>query len=644
MQLTSTRAKVLVVDDEPSILASISDLLEPEFEVATAENPQRALELLAVEEISVLVSDQRMPTMNGDQFLNFAKEQSSATRILLTGFADIAALARAVNDGRIYSYVSKPWDPLALRTTVRNAVREYRLTKALRYERDLLRTLIDNIPDCVYVQDAGQRYTLVNSAFATLAKMASPAAAVGKTDADCLPEEFARVASRDGRTVIETGQPMLSKCDEWKQDAATSRWFSSTRVPLRSPIDGRVEGLAGISIDITKHKEIESQLRTAKEIAEATAQAKQQFLALASHEIRTPLNSILGVTDLLSDSELSEQQRGLIDVCRANGQTLTRLLDDLSDLSRSDVNQPKLKSEELNICELLDSVIASYRPIADLKQVKLVLECGDPLPKRLLGDAVRLKQILGNLIGNSLKFTSQGQIVVTVDCLSVENEKALLAFAVKDTGIGVAAEKLDIIFEPFSQAEDFITRKYGGTGLGLTICRQLITQMGGAISVESSLGVGSVFRFTASLPVVRTQRANGAHALGGPLPQSSFAGLSVLVAEDNADGMLLMKSYLRSAKLEIAWNGREAVEKFIAGKFDVVLMDLQMPEIDGLQATRIIREWESRNQRPPTPILACTAHASSDDSLKAGCNGHLAKPIFRQTLSEAVAKHVKTLC
>jgi PAS domain S-box-containing protein len=227
MVLTEAKARVLVVDDEPSILASISDLLEPEFDVTTTTDPRRGLEHLA-------------------------RQRSSAVRVLLTGFADVEALVRAVNDGKIYAYVSKPWDP-------------------------------------------AQRFTLVNWAFARLAGMGDPAEAIGKTELECLPGAFGRIASNNGRLVLETGEPIVSKCDEWQRDNGSACWYSTTRIPIYSLIDHHLQGLIGVPIDITEQKQTEHYLREAKQTAEKTARAKEEFLARTSHEIRTPLNSILGM-------------------------------------------------------------------------------------------------------------------------------------------------------------------------------------------------------------------------------------------------------------------------------------------------------------------------------------------------------------
>ncbi|HEX4227295.1 MAG TPA: response regulator [Bryobacteraceae bacterium] len=668
MLFTQTRAKVLVVDDEPSILTSIADLLESDFHVITTTEPLRGLDHLASEEISVLISDQRMPSMNGDQFLHIARDRSSATRVLLTGFADIEALARVVNNGKIYAYVTKPWDPLALRTTIRNAANEYNLMKTVRYERDLLRTLVDSIPDCVYVQDSAQCYTVVNRAFAKLCGMENPWQATGKTELECLPGEFGRKAWADGYKILQTGVPIIGQCHEWKNEDGTARWYSSTRVPIRGPIDNCIAGLVGVSTDITEQKQIEQNLRAAKELAEQTVRAKQEFLARISHEIRTPLNSVLGMTELLSETDLSEQQRKYVGISRTNGETLMRLLNDLLDLARSDLNELRLAASDFDPRDVLSIVIESYEEAAAANRITLRSRIGDNVPGRVNGDPERLKQILSNLVNNGLKFTRQGGILVEMTGAPVANETVLMEFAVADTGIGIAADQIDHIFEPFSQAEEFKTGKYGGAGLGLAICRQLAHQMGGSIWVESAPGAGSTFRFTARLRVVSDQP--GAEASAKELvpnrpgatasfsdtallahraanqkerTQGALAGLRVLLADDNEDNLFLLQSYLCHTKVQTASNGREALDQFVAGKFDIVFMDLGMPEMDGLEATRLIREWERRNLRTPTPILAFTAHEDVQEaSLEAGCNGHLVKPLPKDALLAALAKYCYT--
>jgi PAS domain S-box-containing protein len=640
MPSTPTKAKVLVVDDEPSILASISDLLEPEFDVIATTEPRRGLQLLESEEISVLISDQRMPEMNGDEFLRIAKERSSATRILLTGFADVEALARVVNNGKVYAYITKPWDPLSLRTTIRNAATEYRLLNTLRYERDLLRTLVDNIPDCVYVQDLNQQYTLVNRAFAKLCGMDDPSEALGKTELECLPGEFGRNASDDGRKILQTGLPIISKCDERKTDNENTRWYSSTRVPIHNPVDNHIEGLVGVSIDITEHKEIENHLRCAKQVAEQTVRAKQAFLARISHEIRTPLNSILGMGELLSETELTEQQRKYVGISRTNGEMLMRLLSDLLDLSRSDLNELRLAVSDFDPREVLKAVVESHEKDAADNGIGLRSRLGENIPARVAGDSGRLKQVLSNLVNNALKFTHQGEVVVEMKAEPATDKTVLLEFAVADTGIGIAAAELDDIFEPFTQAEEFNTGKYGGAGLGLAICRQLVRQMGGSIGVQSSPGAGSTFHFTARFLIPATEVTAESPSKKGKFTQGPFAGLRVLVADDNEDNLFLVQAYLSHVKIETASNGRKALDQVIAGKFDIVIMDLLMPEMDGLQATRLIREWEQSHQKAPTPILAFTAHDDAQEaSLQAGFTGHLVKPLPKDALLAALTKY-----
>lgn len=643
MLSTQTRAKVLVVDDEPSILASIADLLEADFDVITTTEPLRGLDYLTSEEISVLISDQQMPSMSGDAFLHIARDKSAATRVLLTGFADIEALARVVNNGKIYAYVTKPWDPLALRTTVRNAVNEYHLLKTVRYERDLLNTLVDNIPDCVYVQDSAQRYTMVNRAFAKLCGMDHPWQATGKTELECLPGEFGRNAWADGYKILQTGLPIVARCYEWKKNDGTARWYSSTRVPIRGSVDNQIEGLVGVSTDVTEQRQIEQNLRAAKEMAERTVRAKQEFLARISHEIRTPLNSILGMTELLSETDLSGPQRKYVEISRANSETLMRLLNDLLDLARSDLNELRLATSDFDPRDVLRTVVESREQAAADNGIALHFRLGDNIPSRANGDPERLKQILSNLVNNALKFTHRGEIVVEMKSAPLEDQTVLLEFAVKDTGIGITAEEINDIFEPFSQAEEFITGKYGGAGLGLAICKQLAHQMGGSIWAESSPGDGSTFHFTVRLRIASAQPPALASSKPSALRQNPLTGIRVLLADDNEDNVFLLQTYLSHLKVETASNGREALDQFIAGKFDIVFMDLGMPEMDGLEATRHIREWERRHQKQPTPILAFTAHEDVQEaSLEAGCNGHLIKPLPKEALLAALAKYCCT--
>jgi signal transduction histidine kinase len=471
--------------------------------------------------------------------------------------------------------------------------------------------------------------------------MADPREALGKTERECLKGNFGDNAATDGHSVLKTGQPIISKCDEWKRDDGTVRWYASTRVPVRNPVDQHIDGLVGISRDITEEKQIENHLRVAKETAEETVRAKQEFLARTSHEIRTPLNSILGMTEVLSETGLSEQQKRYIGVLRTNSEMLMRLLTDLLDLSRGDLHELTLVATAFDTREIVGSVIEYFKQDAFRKGVDLLLEVADNVPFRLIGDSGRLTQILSNLVNNALKFTDLGRITIKVNCTSIENQSVLLDFSVEDTGIGIAPDKLDAIFEPFSQAEEFITGRYGGSGLGLTICRQLVHQMGGTISVQSSLGEASIFRFTTRFLLAGEERPAVAISNHPALIQKSLSGLTVLMAEDNVDNIFLMQVYLGPARMEIAVNGREAVDRFMAGRFDVVLMDLQMPEMDGLQATRLIRQWEQHHKKPPTPILACTAHEFSEEaSLRAGCTGHLIKPITRETLLAAIDRCV----
>jgi CheY-like chemotaxis protein/anti-sigma regulatory factor (Ser/Thr protein kinase) len=299
-----------------------------------------------------------------------------------------------------------------------------------------------------------------------------------------------------------------------------------------------------------------------------------------------------------------------------------------------------LIASEFSPSDLLRTVTESFESEALKRGLRLYGIVGSNIPATAVGDAERLRQLLGNLVRNALKFTEQGEIRIKMSADQVEPNTVVLYFAVEDTGVGIRPEKLDEIFEPFTQAHEFVTSRYGGSGLGLTICRQLARQMGGSIEVESSPGVGSIFRFNVRL---QSSRATAPiHTVHQEPVTNPLSGLNILLAEDNEENIFLAQAYLGdAATIGVARDGREAVDKFVAGKFDVVLMDIRMPEMDGLQATRLIRQWERSHERSPTPIIAYTAHADSvEASLRAGCNGHLVKGVSAETVLATVAKYV----
>jgi signal transduction histidine kinase/ActR/RegA family two-component response regulator len=381
-------------------------------------------------------------------------------------------------------------------------------------------------------------------------------------------------------------------------------------------------------------------MATEREHAAAVAnQAKSAFLATMSHEIRTPLNGVLGMAQAMAAGELPPTQREHLNIISQSGQSLLAILNDILDLSKMEAGKLELEAAEFDLTEQIAGVCATFGALAQSKGVALTHELAPEAEGLYLGDAVRVRQILSNLVSNALKFTERGAVAV-----KAEPVDGGFALSVSDTGLGIAPEVLSRLFENFVQADASTTRRFGGTGLGLSICRQLAERMGGRIEAASAPGEGSTF--TVILPLQRLRdRGPATEGPTAPAPGAAHDAVRVLAAEDNAINQLVLKTLLEQVGIapEIVANGREAVEAWAREPWDVILMDVQMPEMDGPTATREIRGREAASGRPRTPIIALTANALAHQVrgyLDAGMDDHVAKPIEAARLFAAVERAV----
>ncbi len=532
-------------------------------------------------------------------------------------------------DGRIVATQAIFWD-----VTAREQART-----ALARERDLLRTLMDHIPDFVYVKDREGKFVMANTALMQFFGVDSIEDVKGKGNYDFSSPKLAAQHVADDERVLQTRKPLIDR-EETVEDASGNQLIMLvSKVPLTDP-DGHVTGLVGIDRNITNRKRMEQQLLAAKEAADEANRAKSNFLANMSHEIRTPMNAVLGMTELLLETQLDDSQREYLHMVHESGESLMVVLNEILDFSKIEAGKLELEVEPFDLRETVGNSMKSLALRAHRKGLELACHLRSDVPFQVLGDAARLRQVIINLVGNAIKFTDRGEVVLRVCPITCDNQTATISFSISDTGIGIAQNKLQSIFDAFEQADTSTTRRFGGTGLGLAISARLVELMGGSISVSSRPNAGSEFRFTCRFPLSREHDTEPRQ-----VPPEALVGMPVLAVDDNATNRLILEQMLLANKMVpcVVCDAAEALQQLQAAEdngrpFPLVVTDINMPDVDGFMLTEQILDHQEISQ---PAIIALTSGVRADDPARCkqlGIAAHLLKPVKQSELFDAIVR------
>ncbi len=660
--------KILIVDDLPENLFALEVILSNEnYLCVRANSGNEALKILIhQQDFAIILIDVQMPLMDGFETVDLIRQIDKLKHvpiIFLTASNDNSLQIFKGYEAGAVDYMIKPLSPEILKAKVAIFVDLHIKTQELLVKAEQLKklntdlteekllseytiSLIEASHDPLFAVSPEGKITDVNNASVQITGI-SRIKLIGTDFCNYFTDtqkglEVYQTAFEKG---FVTDSPLILK---QKKGKLIDVLFNGSVYKNDAE---KVLGVVLVARDVTHQKRIENELIEAKIsaeldrghaeqakskaekatlIAEGAMQAKQQFLSNMSHEIRTPMNAIIGFTKVIMRTDLTAKQNEYLKAIKLSGDALIVLIDDILDLAKVDSGKMTFEKIPFKIKSTVSVMLQLFEPKILEKNLQLIKEYDDKIPDFIIGDPIRLHQIILNLVSNAVKFTSKGKITVSVDLLQQDNDNIVLKFSVKDTGIGISEEKISSIFENFQQATCGTSRLYGGTGLGLAIVKQLLEAQGGSISVESTLHVGSTFSFTLSF-----KKTDAVTELENEIMKldSQMKDVKILVVEDIILNQLLMKTILDDFGFdsEIAENGKIAIEKVKVKDFDVILMDLQMPEMNGFEATEYIRNI----MKSSIPIIALTADVTTVDLEKcklAGMNDYLAKPVDEKLL------------
>ncbi|MEO5339961.1 MAG: response regulator [Magnetococcus sp. MYC-9] len=646
---------ILVVDDAPENIDILKNALISDYTVKLATNGRKALEAARKQPCpDLILLDIMMVGMDGYEVCRILKADPETRQIpviFVTAKTDLEDELNGLALGAV-DYITKPFSIPIVHARVKTHLElKHQRDKLLQQTNDLSereasqRSVLENALDAIVTVDAHGRVVEFNPAAERLFGFIREEI-MGMEIAECIiPPEFR-----------ERHRAALARLPEvLDEHLEISRRIETVGLRADGTIIELQLSLVAVSLagkrhftafiqDISERKNLIKSLNAALVAAEASSKAKSEFLAAMSHEIRTPMNVVLGMSDVLLETDLDPDQLRIVQTMSRSGKALLGVINDVLDFSRIEAGRFALSESPFSPRRVIEETARLMRMAAEERGLSLSEEVASGVPDAVMGDEGRVRQVLINLLGNAIKFTHRGQIAVRLACHP--RDAGILLFCVADTGIGIDQEHVGHIFEDFTQADSSIVHRYGGTGLGLAISRKLVELMGGRIWVESQLGQGSTFHFTLpshpvemlALPAMPMEQDVGV----------AIRSLRILLAEDSPDNQLLFQIYLRKTPhcLVIVNDGVEAVARVQEESFDLLLTDIEMPNMDGYAATRAIRQWEKEKGRHPLTIMALSAHAGIEkrrESLAVGCNEHLTKPIKKKDLLDAVQRLAESL-